>query len=455
SVWMHPSSAAFLFSAADQMLLFYDPAVFNVPADCSCWFPHFCWFLVAAVWLFAAVLFRSCYWNKVTILELSSEDLSRILKLMLSNSRLGEDWSSYMYDRYAFVLFGTGLTYSMVPITIEKHLFVIVSIDDILVYSKTRGEHENHLRIVLKILCQKKLYAKFSNCEFWLGKVAFLGHIVSSDGIIMDLAKVEVITKWPKLMMVTEFISFLGLAGYYRMFVEGFSLLALLLTKLMQIGEKFVWNEEWKSFEDLKRRSVSSFILTLPSGTRGYQIFCDASKKGLGCVLMQHGMVIAYASRQLKPYEVKYPTHDFKLAAVYHPGKANVVVDALSRKNSDIMACLKIQPEIIKDLELIEVKKLRRKMVNYGSCLIIVDDHGVICYRNRLCVPDDSSLREAVLTEVHSFSFSIHPGSTKMYRDLKQNLWWNGMKHDVARFMAKCLTCQQVKIEHHRSSGLL
>nr|GEW58153.1 putative reverse transcriptase domain-containing protein [Tanacetum cinerariifolium] len=154
--------------------------------------------------------------------------------------------------------------------------FVIVFIDDILVYSKTKEEHEEHLRIVLGTLRQEKLYAKILKCEFWLGQVAFLGHIVSADGITMDRAKVEAITKWPRLKTVTEVRSFLGLAGYYRRFVEGFSRLALPLTKLMRKGEKFVWNEEReKSFEELKKRLVSAPILTLPSGSGGFQIYSD------------------------------------------------------------------------------------------------------------------------------------------------------------------------------------
>nr|GEZ69453.1 hypothetical protein [Tanacetum cinerariifolium] len=164
--------------------------------------------------------------------------------------------------------------------------FVIVFIDDILVFSKSKEEHEDHLCTVLQILRQEKLYAKFSKCEFWLSSVAFLGHIVSVEGITMDPTKVEAITKWPRP------------------------------TSLMRKGETFIWNEEReKSFEELKQRLVSAPVLTLPSGSGGFQIYSDASKKGLGCVLMQHGKVIAYASRQLKPYEVNYPTHYLELAA--------------------------------------------------------------------------------------------------------------------------------------------
>ncbi|GKC12494.1 putative reverse transcriptase domain-containing protein [Tanacetum coccineum] len=164
-------------------------------------------------------------------------------------------------------------------------------------------EHEDHHRIVLEILRQKKLWAKFLKCEFWLGQRAFLGHILSADGITMDPAKVEAIIKWLRPTTVTEDRCFLGLAGYYRRFVEGFSILALPLTKLMRKEEKFVWNEEReKSFEELKSRLVSSPVLALLFGTGGYKIYSDASKKGLGCVLIQHAKVIAYASRKLKLY---------------------------------------------------------------------------------------------------------------------------------------------------------
>nr|GEW86781.1 reverse transcriptase [Tanacetum cinerariifolium] len=206
------------------------------------------------------------------------------------------------YVHYEFLVMPFGLTNALaVFMDLMNRIFyeyldkfVIVFIDDILVYSKTKGEHKEHLR-----------------------QMGFLGHIVSADGITMDPVKVEAITKWSRPKTVTEIRSFLGLAGYYRRFVEGFSRLALPLTKLMRKGEKSVWNEEReKSFEELKKRLFFTPILTLPSGSGGFQIYSDASKKRLGCVLMQHGKVIAYASRQLKPYEANYPTHDLELAAV-------------------------------------------------------------------------------------------------------------------------------------------
>ncbi|KAL8110230.1 hypothetical protein AgCh_026082 [Apium graveolens] len=195
--------------------------------------------------------------------------------------------------------------------------FVIVFIDDILVYSKSEEVHEEHLRVVLEILGNNKLYAKYKKCEFWLDQVAFLGHIVSADGIKVDPAKVKDITNWPRPSTVTEVRSFLGLAGYYRRFVEGFSTIAMPLTQLTRKSNKFIWTDECEtSFQELKKRLVTSPVLTLLSGLGGYVIYSNALKKGLGCVLMQHGNVIAYASRQLKTREVNYPTHDLELAAV-------------------------------------------------------------------------------------------------------------------------------------------
>ena len=195
--------------------------------------------------------------------------------------------------------------------------FVVVFIDDILVYSKDVQEHEHHLRIVLETLREKKLYAKLSKCDFWLKEVSFIGHILSAEGIRVDPAKIEAVVNWKSPQNVTEVRSFLGLAGYYRRFVRGFLVIASPLTKLLRKGIKFEWTDKCQnSFEQLKGMLVEAPVLTQPTPRKEYTLYSDASSIGLGCVLMQDGKVVAYASRQLKQHEQNYPTHDLELAAV-------------------------------------------------------------------------------------------------------------------------------------------
>ncbi|WJX78131.1 hypothetical protein P8452_61384 [Trifolium repens] len=143
--------------------------------------------------------------------------------------------------------------------------FVVVFIDDILIYSKNNEEHEEHLRIVLQTLKDRQLYAKFSKCEFWLKEVQFLGHVISKEDIAVDPTKVEAVTKWESPKNVGEIRSFLGLAGYYRRFIEGFSKIALPMTQLTRKGKTFEWTQECEeSFQKLKERLTSSPILVLP-----------------------------------------------------------------------------------------------------------------------------------------------------------------------------------------------
>ena len=161
------------------------------------------------------------------------------------------------------------------------------------------------------------MYAKFSKCEFWLPQVAFLGHIVGKDGILVDPSKIEAVKNWPRPASVSEVRSFLGLASYYRRFVEGFSKIAVPLTELTRKSVRFNWSEKCEtSFQELKQWLITAPVVSLPKENGKFVVYCDASKLGLGCVLMQDGRVIAYASRQLKEYEQRYPTHDLELAAV-------------------------------------------------------------------------------------------------------------------------------------------
>ncbi|GJV77461.1 putative reverse transcriptase domain-containing protein [Tanacetum coccineum] len=264
--------------------------------------------------------------------------------------------------------------------------FVIVFIDDILIYSRNEEEHASHLRIILELLRKEKLYAKFSKCDFWIHIVQFLGHLINNQGLHVDPAKIEAVKNWTSPATPTEVRQFLGLAGYYRRFIEGFSKIAKPLTKLTQKNKSYIWGEEQESaFQLLKQKLCEAPILALPEGNDNFVVYCDASLQGLGAVLMQREKVIAYASRQLKPHEENYTTHDLELGAVifalkiwrhylygtkctvftdhkslqhilrqkelnmrqrrwlelladydceicYHPGKANVVADALSRK---------------------------------------------------------------------------------------------------------------------------
>ena len=229
------------------------------------------------------------------------------------------------YGHYEFLVMPFGLTNAPVAFmdlmnrVFRPYVdqFVVVFIDDILVYSKDAQEHEQHLRIVLETLRENSLYAKLRKCDFWLKEVSFLGHIVYVEGIRVDSAKIEVVVNWKPPRNVTELRSFLGLVGYYRRFVRGFSVIPSPLTKLLRKGIKFEWIDKCQnSFEQLKGMLVEAPVLTQPTSGKEYTLYSDASGIGFGCVLMQDGKVVAYASKQLKPHEHNYPTHDLELAVV-------------------------------------------------------------------------------------------------------------------------------------------
>ena len=307
---------------------------------------------------------------------------------------------------------------------------------------------------------------------------------------------------------------------------------------------KYVWTDKCEeSFQELKKRLSMAPVLSLPDDTGGLVVYSDASHRGLGCVLMQHGKVIAYASRQLKDYEKRYPTHDLELAAVvfalkiwrhylygekceiytnhkslkyiftqrelnlrqrrwlelikdfdceilYHPGKANVVADALSRKNQEKLNVLTTNDRLIKDFEKLKIEvecpttstqklyilegvsslldKIKEIQEKDEGCQKFksnsthdkynkfrIDTDGIIRYENRIWIPLDQALKDEILNEAHNSKFAIHLGSTKMFKDLSRHFWWSNMKREIAEWVSKCLTCQRVKAEHQKPSGLL
>jgi hypothetical protein len=190
------------------------------------------------------------------------------------------------YGQFEFTVMSFGLTNApgyfmnlMSKVFMDEFdKFVIVFIDDILIYSKSAQEHEQHLRVVLEKLRTHILYAKFSKCEFWLEKVAFLGHILTAEGVAVDPEKVEAVSNWQQPTNVSEIRSFLGLAGYYWRFIEGFSKVARPMTELLRKDKKFTWTESCeKSFQELKRRITTAPVLTLPDIQRDFVIYCDAS----------------------------------------------------------------------------------------------------------------------------------------------------------------------------------
>nr|GFA80805.1 retrotransposon protein, putative, Ty3-gypsy subclass [Tanacetum cinerariifolium] len=189
--------------------------------------------------------------------------------------------------------------------------FVIVFIDDILIYSKDKKEHEENLKAILELLKKEELYAKISKCKFWIPKVQFLNHVINSQGIHVDPAKIESVKDWASPKSPMKIHQFLGLAGYYRRFIKGFSMIAKPMTKLTQKKIKFEWGDKQEAaFQLLKQKLCSAPILALLEGSEDFVAYCDASIKGLGAVLLQRDKVISYASRQLKIHEKNYTTHD-------------------------------------------------------------------------------------------------------------------------------------------------
>ncbi|WVZ84759.1 hypothetical protein U9M48_031750 [Paspalum notatum var. saurae] len=391
----------------------------------------------------------------------------------------------------------------------ELDKFVVVFIDDILVYSKNEKEHEEHLWIVLSRLREHKLYAKFSKCAFWLKEVAFLDHILSTKGVAVDHSKVEDVLNWKQPQTMTEIRSFLGLAGYYRRFIKDFSKIAKPMTALTQKNAKFAWSPKCEeAFGTLKKLLTSAPVLAQPDITKPFDVYCDASGSGLGCVLMQEGRVIAYASCQLRKHEVNYPTHDLELLAVvyalkkwrhyllgntchiytdhkslkyiftqpelnmrqrrwlelikdydlevhYHPGKANVVADALSRKAHcnfiEARPTVRVLCSQKQDKGMAHI----RDEINDKKKACFKLDEGVFWFKNRLVVPKDMELRKKILDEAHTSMFTLHPGSNKMYQDLKQKFWWTRMKREIAKYVSECDVCQRVKANHLKPAGML
>nr|GEW24983.1 retrotransposable element Tf2 [Tanacetum cinerariifolium] len=275
--------------------------------------------------------------------------------------------------------------------------FMIVFIDDILIYSCNEKENEEHLKTILELLKKEELYANFSKGEFWINIVKFLGHVIDSSGIHVDPAKIEAVRNWASPTTPSKICQFLGLACYYRRFIEGFSKIEKPMTELTQ-KKKFDWGEEQElAFQLLKQNLCDAPILALPEGSDDFVVYCDVSIRGLG--------------------------------------KANVVADALSRKE-------RIEPLGAEDISGM-LKKLEARA------------DGTLCLDNRSWLSCYGDTRTLIMHESHKSKYSVHLGFDKMYHDMKMLYWWPNMKANIATYVGKCLTCAKVKAEHQKPSGLL
>ncbi|KAG8485640.1 hypothetical protein CXB51_018871 [Gossypium anomalum] len=378
------------------------------------------------------------------------------------------------YGHYEFLVMPFGLTNA--PIVFMDLMnrifrpyldrFIVVFIDDILIYSRDKR------------------------------------HIVLGDGIRVDPTNILAILEWKPPRNVTETLC-------KWIFYDSYSDNEIITERRLVRMDKIM-----SSFEKLKALLTEAPILVQLESGKEFLIYSDASLNGLGCVLMQEGKVVAYASRQLKPHKKNYPTHDLELAAVvfalkiwlhhlygercrvftnhkslkylmtqkelnlrqrrwlellkdfeliidYHPGKANVAADALSKKSLFALRALNTQLTVFEDGSISAELRVRPTFLHeiqeaqYNDEKFQVGIDGYLMFKNRICVPKDSELIQNILREAHSGSLSFHPGSVKIYNDLKKMHWWSGMKRDISEYVSKCLVCQQVKAEHQVPSGLL
>jgi hypothetical protein len=232
---------------------------------------------------------------------------------------------SIRYGLYVYLVMSFGLTnapahfmYLMNSVFMPKlDKFVVVFIDDILIYSKSEEEDVQHLRVILQWLWDHQLYVKFNKCAFWLKEVPFLGHIISAESIAVNPSKVQEALDCKTLRLVTQICTFLGLAWYYRWFIPNFSKIAKQMTQLLEKKVKFKWSLQCKeAFLTLKKLLTTAPVLAQPDNEKPFDVYCDASGTDTEGVLMQDGRAIAYASWQLWRHEEHYPTHDLKLLAV-------------------------------------------------------------------------------------------------------------------------------------------
>ncbi|KAE8715253.1 Detected protein of unknown function [Hibiscus syriacus] len=388
--------------------------------------------------------------------------------------------------------------------------FVVVYLDDIVVYSKTLEEHIEHLRRVFQVLRDNELYVKEEKCSFAQNEVPFLGHVVGGGKLQMDKDKIRAIDEWKPPTKVTELRAFLGLANYYRRFVKGYSKIATPLIELLKKDKVWEWSTKCQdAFKKLKEAMVNEPVLVLPDYTKPFVVFTDASDVAIGGVLMQEGHPVAYESRKLNETEKRYSVHEKEMTAVVHclrtwrhyllgskfvvfmdnvansyfltqkklspkqarwqefltefdfslkykPGKVNCVADGLSRRYA------------IETVEGTLLERIKEGLPHDPVAERIIEGakegrtrefwlEGELLYHrgHRLFVPRYGKLRKELIKECHDSKWAGHPGVDRTMALLSEQYYWPHMAEDVQAYVKTCLVCQQDKIEAKKPAGLL
>ena len=394
--------------------------------------------------------------------------------------------------------------------------FVVVYLDDIVVYSGSLAEHASHLKMVFAQLKKHGLYVKKEKCLFAQSEIAFLGHWVGQGCIRMDRQKVRAIQDWPAPTTVAGLRSFLGLANYYRRFIAGYSNKVSPLTDLLKKDQPWDWSGPCQqAFEAIKEAVSSEPILRLPDFEVPFEVHTDASDRALGGVLVQQGHPIAFESRKFQDAERRYSAHEKEMTAVVHcleawrhyllgtrftvvtdnvantffktqkklspkqarwqellaeydfewlhkPGRQNTVADALSRQ--DVQAYVAALSALQSDIQQRVAQAARRdrsyeqtlREVAEGRVRRFWVEGGLLWMKGRrLYIPQDAQLRRELLKEAHDTRWAGHPGIERMHALLSKDFYWPKMFDDVEAYVRSCLTCQTDKVERRRPAGLL
>jgi hypothetical protein len=431
------------------------------------------------------------------------------------------------YGHYEFLVMPFGLTNApatfmhLMQQTFREHLddSVIVFIDDVLVYSKTKHEHEQHLRTVLQVLRGKQLYAKLSKCEFFQTEIGFLGHVINQYGIKMEPSKVDAVLKWPAPKNIHELRSFLGLAGYYRRFVRDFSKVASPLSVLLHKNTPYDWTSaQEQAFNQLKTAVSTAPVLIIPDPTLPYTLVTDASGYAIGAALCQdHGNGLqpcAYRSRKMNDHERNYPVHEQELLSIidalrewrhyllgnrftvitdhrslqylstqdklsarqtrwseflqqfdfqiqYRPGRDNTIADGLSRRpDHQLSTMVQSSPNI--SHELIDSIKAQymtdpvtKHILEKGHKQYTARDGLIYTLDNRLYVPFSDTLRHSLIQEHHDTPLNGHLGEYKTLERLSRQYYWPNMRKSTQQYIEQCQSCQLNKTSTQLPIGLL